>query len=407
MRRILVLTSIYPGDDVPRNFTPVVHYFTREWIKMGYEVRVINYVTNFPKAFYFFSRFSSSFLASKLGFPIRTNELREREYELDDVSVLRISMKKIVPHRPHSKSQLIRAEKKTISYLEAKNFMPDVIVSHWFNPQVEIMSRLKEHFKVPSCYVCHSTNPARFFNEDTAKQQMGDCDLIGYRSEHIKKCIESLYGLSTPSFLCYSGIPKSFIKDYPQRSFGVVQRYIFVGNLIKRKYPSRIIESLAESYKDAYFEMRFIGTGEELTEMKNKAKEFNVFDRVLFMGRLSRENVIKQMEDSDVFIMISRGETYGLVYLEAMARGCITIASKNEGFDGIIKDGVNGFLCKAGDSEDLSRIINHIRSLTPEERRVISRNAYETAVSMTDDKMANAYLTKLNEIVDNSFSLDK
>ena len=42
--------------------------------------------------------------------------------------------------------------------------------------------------------------------------------------------------------------------------------------------------------------------------------------------------------------MISQGEAFGLVYLEAMARGCITIASRGEGFDGIIKDGINGFL---------------------------------------------------------------
>ncbi len=36
--------------------------------------------------------------------------------------------------------------------------------------------------------------------------------------------------------------------------------------------------------------------------------------------------------------MISKNETCGLVYIEAMAVGCIMIASKNEGFDGIIND---------------------------------------------------------------------
>ena len=404
MRRVLVLTSIYPGDDVPSGFTPVVHYFTREWIKMGYEVRVINYVTNFPKLFYFFSRFTSAFLASKFGFPIRSYELKEREYELDGVPVFRISMNKILPHRPHTKNQLKSAENKTIAYLSAKGFVPDVIVSHWFNPQVDIMSSLKGYYKVPSCYVCHSANPAKRFSVETVKQLLGDCDLLGYRSKHIKECVEANYAISAPSFMCYSGIPKSFIMDYPRRSFREVERFIFVGNLIKRKYPSRIIEPLAKSFKDLSFEMRYIGTGDELTEIKDKAKEFNVLDRIIFMGRLPREEVIKQMENSDVFVMISKGETYGLVYLEAMARGCITIASKDEGFDGIIEDGYNGFLCNAGDSEDLLRIINHIRSLTPEERQNISKNAYETAVSMTDDKMAKAYLDYLNEIVEKELS---
>ena len=60
---------------------------------------------------------------------------------------------------------------------------------------------------------------------------------------------------------------------------------------------------------------------------------------------MKREEVIRQMDNHDVFVMISRNETFGLVYLEAMARGCITIASRNEGFDGVIEHGVNGFLC--------------------------------------------------------------
>lgn len=404
MRRILVLTSIYPGDDVPGNFTPVVHYFTQEWVRMGYEVRVINYVTNFPGFFYFFSRFTSSFLASKFGFPIRSHELKEREYDLDGVPVFRISMKKLLPHRPHSDSHLKNAEKRTIDYLAEKGFAPDVIVSHWYNPQVDIMSRLKDYYKVPACYVCHSANPAGYYDEESVKRQLGRCDLIGYRSEHIKECVESKYGIETPSFMCYSGIPKSFIKDYPQRSFGDVRRFIFVGNLIKRKYPSQIIEPLAKSFDDSFFEMRYVGTGDEQAKIKEKATEYKVLDRIHFLGRLPREEVIRQMESSDVFVMISKGETYGLVYLEAMARGCITIASRNEGFDGIIKDGVNGFLCNAGDADDLLRIINHVRSMSPEERQVISRNAYDTAVSMTDDKMAEAYLSHLDEIVDKSFS---
>ena len=328
--------------------------------------------------------------------------MKEQEYKLDGVEVYRIAMNKVLPHRPLSGSQLSRAEKKTKDYLASTGFMPDVIVSHWYNPQVDIMLRLKKLLKVPSCYVCHSANPARYFNADDVKRQLGNCDLIGYRSRHIKESLESLYDISVPSFMCYSGIPKDFIKDYPQRSFVEVQRFIFVGNLIKRKYPSRIIEPLSKSYKDTFFEMRYIGTGDELAAIKEKAIEYNVLDRIHFLGRLPREEVLKQMENSDVFIMISRGETYGLVYLEAMARGCITIASKNEGFDGIIKDGFNGFLCDAGDSDDLLRIIDQIRSLSSEERQSISRNAYETAVSMTDEKMASVYLAYLEDVVNKS-----
>ena len=54
--------------------------------------------------------------------------------------------------------------------------------------------------------------------------------------------------------------------------------------------------------------------------------------------------------------MISSNEVFKLVYLEAMAQGCIVIASKGGGFDGINVDGQNGFLCEPGDSEQLESI---------------------------------------------------
>ena len=90
--------------------------------------------------------------------------------------------------------------------------------------------------------------------------------------------------------------------------------------------------------------------------------------------------------------MISEGEAYGLVYLEAMARGCITIASRDEGFDGVIVDGVNGFLCKAGDAGELAAIIRKINAMPPEQKRKISLNAWETAKGLTDYLAAKRYI---------------
>ena len=95
------------------------------------------------------------------------------------------------------------------------------------------------------------------------------------------------------------------------------------------------------------------------------------------------------------FIMISRNETFGLVYLEAMARGCITIASRDEGFDGIIEDGTNGFLCKAGDVEELTTIIRKIKAMSHAARKRISEDAMTTAKELTDENVAKMYLEAL------------
>ena len=90
--------------------------------------------------------------------------------------------------------------------------------------------------------------------------------------------------------------------------------------------------------------------------------------------------------------MGSKSEVFGLVYLEAMARGCITIAARNEGMDGIIETGKNGFLCEAGNADELTSIIKRINSLSADEKRQISENARHTAEELSDFNVAKRYL---------------
>ena len=97
--------------------------------------------------------------------------------------------------------------------------------------------------------------------------------------------------------------------------------------------------------------------------------------------------------------MISEGEAFGLVYLEAMSRGCITIASKNEGMDGIIKDGINGFLCESGNQFDLENKLRFISCLSAKEIKVIKINAIHTAQEYTNEKAAFKYLNLINNYI--------
>ena len=103
------------------------------------------------------------------------------------------------------------------------------------------------------------------------------------------------------------------------------------------------------------------------------------------------------MYQSDVFALVSEKEVFGLVYLEAMLQGCIVIAAKGGGVDGIIIDGVNGFLCEQGNSKELSGIISKILRMTDAERKQISDNAAETATQYSDSQVAKMYLSNILE----------
>lgn len=69
--------------------------------------------------------------------------------------------------------------------------------------------------------------------------------------------------------------------------------------------------------------------------------------------RLTREQTLEEFRKAEVFVMISSPETLGLVYLEAMSQGCVAIGSRNEGIDGILVDGKNGYLVESGNAEEL------------------------------------------------------
>lgn len=399
---VLVLTNIYPAPDLEKENTPIVHYFTREWIKMGYNVRVIHYPANFPHIVMRICSLFKKQLSSRLGSTIRTTPAKESEYELECVKVKRIPLTKYKLHGRYPKKQMRVAFDKTVAYLENEDYYPDVIISHWVNPQLEIMEKLRRKYGVPTCYIAHIPylEFTRMYEDSYSQYLIDNIDMIGFRSSFIKEAFLSKFSYSGPTFQCYSGIPENLIpKRNVDRKFDKVSSFVFVGTLIKRKYPTSIVEALSRAYPRKDFSLSYIGKGAESASVVKKAKEHGVESNVHLLGYLDRNRVVEELRESDVFVMISEGEAFGLVYLEAMAQGCITIASRREGFDGIIQNGVNGFLCEAGNADELASLLGSIKRMSPDDLRIISDNAVETAKKLTDKKAALLYISIVEKLV--------
>lgn len=400
MKKILLLTPIYPGNEVHKSTTPVVHYFTREWVKMGYDVRVIHYPVNFPKIVYAIAKHFKERIATIMGSEIRTWPLVEIEYEWENINVKRIPLVKIKPHARYPFSQIKRAVQKTIKYCNDKNFQPNVIIGHWANPTLEIMHYLKEYYKIPTCFVAHDIG----WDFDTifrreAQIYLNETNVIGYRSNYIRKSFEENYGCKNKRyFMCYSGLPELYIESVNRKIINI-HNFLFVGTLLKRKYPAEIIPAVYNAFGKEDFTISYIGYGEETKKIKLYAAQYNVIDKVKLLGFIERTKIVEYLDKSDVFVMISKNETFGLVYLEAMARGCITIAAKKEGFDGIIIDGKNGFLCEAGNVEELTSIIKKIKKMDCNALNEISQNAINTAKALTDVNVASNYLNSVFDAI--------
>ena len=178
-----------------------------------------------------------------------------------------------------------------------------------------------------------------------------------------------------------------------------IRKFMFVGRMAMYKHSQAIPEALYSVYGKEGFSMTFIGKKEAAyPPTKEVCEHYGISDNVAFLGQIDRNDIIDWYDKSDCFVMISDHEVFGLVYLEAMSRGCITIAGDNGGMVGIIEDGVNGFLCKPGDSEALAGIIRRINNMTVEERQEMSRKAHQTAFEFTDNKVAQYYLENVTKL---------
>ena len=400
MKKILVITPFLYTDDIHIEATPVVNYFAQSWVRQGFDVRVIHLPSLFPRWMRIVARPFLKKLETKLSATINCDDIKERIYVDEGVKTYRIPMIKLKPHARYSKSVINKTVEKINQFLDNEQFSPDVLLTHWINPGVEILDILKTRFNVVSSLVLHTDG--RDFQtifKDDAKYYRERMDIIGFRSESLKKGYEKLYGTPPKWFICYSGIPDNVIGDEAIiKNFK--NRFIFVGNLRKRKNPDAIIKAISKVYsKEDDFTMTYIGEGALEPEIKSIARENNFTDnQVILKGYQPRNMVLEQLKHSDVLIMISSKEVFGLVYLEAMAMGCIPIGSKGEGIDGVIINGKNGFLVTPGDEEELAKVLSHIRQMSENERKEMIKAAFETAQKMTDTAVAAEYINNVFQL---------
>ena len=157
----------------------------------------------------------------------------------------------------------------------------------------------------------------------------------------------------------------------------------------KRKNIDKVIKACKGLER---FELTVIGDGKERKKLEKIDKN------VIFTGRLPHNEVLAKMRNSDIFVLPSVGETFGMVYLEAMASGCITVCTKGDGIDGIIKDRENGFLTEPN-SESIKETLLNIKNLTKEELNSLYTNSFNTIQHYTSTLCAERYLQQILKIM--------
>ena len=139
---------------------------------------------------------------------------------------------------------------------------------------------------------------------------------------------------------------------------------IHVSNFRKVKRVTDVVKIFEIVQKEIPSKLIMIGDGPERIQAEQLCRKLNISDRVKFMGKL--KSVEEFMSISDLFLLPSETESFGLVALEAMASGVSVISSNSGGLSEVNIDDVTGYLSEVGDVKQMSE--NAIKLLSDNEK---------------------------------------
>jgi L-malate glycosyltransferase len=125
---------------------------------------------------------------------------------------------------------------------------------------------------------------------------------------------------------------------------------IHVSNFRHVKRVPDIVRAFELIQREIPAKLLLVGDGPEMTVVSRLVKELGIKEKVLFLGK--QENLEELYSISDVKLLLSEKESFGLVLLEAMACEVPCVGTKIGGIPEVIEDGETGYLCELGAVEE-------------------------------------------------------
>lgn len=290
-------------------------------------------------------------------------------------------------------------------YIAVKNFFNklmkkeavDIIHAHTIGFDGYIGGRLKVKYGIPLVLTTHGSDTIMELDQGRGRQVVRICkkaDIVVAVSSMLRKRL-----LSECSLLDIRVILNGFVKEpvlYKEKEpYTVLQ----VSSLIKRKKTDVTIQAFAKVLnRFPQASLGIIGEGTEKAELVRICRELQIEKSVYFYGHLSNEDVLKHMAQTQVFVMPSVNEGFGIVYLEAMSQKCAVIGTNGEGIMDIIEGGENGILISPDDVDGLAEKIEKCFRNSKYYKK-ISVNGFETAQELTWENNARKYLQLFQTII--------
>lgn len=171
--------------------------------------------------------------------------------------------------------------------------------------------------------------------------------------------------------------------------------------LVEGKGMEALIKAFNEAFRNQDVILRIGGDGEKKAELEELINELGLEKQIKLLGMVPRENVVKEINNCDGFVLASEHETFGVVYIEALALGKPVLGTKNGGAEDIIRD-YNGIIVENKNHEALVNGLKMFVSKINEfDKKLIIEKCMD---NYKDDVIISKIKQVYNDVLNNPFS---
>ena len=165
----------------------------------------------------------------------------------------------------------------------------------------------------------------------------------------IKKTIKVI-----PNFICFEDYKLFNNEKYKRRIASNNEKIVtHVSNFRKVKRIQDVLKIFKIINNSNPSKLVLVGDGPERPKMERLSRELEISDHVNFLGNLKSTKEVLNI--SDLFILPSSSESFGLAALEALACGVPVISTNSGGIPEVVEHGKSGFLSEAGNFEEMGQ----------------------------------------------------
>ena len=209
------------------------------------------------------------------------------------------------------------------------------------------------------------------------------------------------YGVHTPIFVVPTGLDLSLFdrKSLDEKKIKEIRSslnlneddhvVVYVGRIAKEKMISIPIKAVACS-EDPHLHLVIVGGGTDEDYYHRLVKEYQVEDRVHFLGRKPKEDIAYYYAAFDCFVSGSLSETQGMTYIEALATGLPVFGRRDEVLEDLIDEGKSGYYFD--DEIELAEKFKQYFSIDRTEREKFIQYCVDKAAPYTTEEFAKNVL---------------